>query len=810
MKLATIERWAALFLLLMLFGLLVFSINLKSPTLDEQNHLARGLAYLRTGDLRLSQEHPPGLNVWEAWPLLLDPTVRLPLESTSWANAEWYGFADLLLWQANDHPQAMIFCTRVPVMWLTLIAAAVVFRWARTLGGVWGGLSALVLFVFDPNLLAHGRLTTTDMGITCLSLVATWLLWRALGKQGWRWWVWAGLAFGAAQLTKFSALVLGPVTALVVVLAWGRECIADQSFPGKALGRWAMRLAVLFGVGFAVVWAGYGMAWGPIAALGGLSGPAPAYGAGVKAILQRAGGGNPAFLMGQYSHEGWWAYFPIAFAIKTPLPTLILLALALGMWGRRLIATWVHRGTPFAPGNGGDRSAVAAQQSTVAGWQACLLLPVLAFWALALPSSFNIGYRHILPSLPFLHVLLGRLVGMWVNGSPRAGDAREGQQRVTPSDRGPALPAWARIAVGALLVWLVLGTVSIFPDYLTFFNAVAGGPAGGYRFLVDSNLDWGQDLPGLKRYAAAHGLERIYLSWFGAAHPEAYGLDFDPLPGFWRFGGDAAAYGLNPYAPAPGIYAISASNLQGVALAERDLYAWFRAQTPVAHVGHSILIYDVPERPADGGTVVLGVPMSALGDGERALLARGASVRQYDPATGMILPFALDASRVWFVAPELPGWGRLVRQEPEYLVFQAAFEPAHPRDPDARFGSFVRMLSHQVGTASLSREDALVVSVEWGVEQSPHRAAMSFAHLLDANGDYVAGWDGLTSPATCWQPGDRIRQTYRMPLLPSLAPGVYQVEVGWYDTHTMERWPCAIDGQHIGDRLLLEGVEIVP
>jgi len=82
--------------------------------------VARGLAYLRTGDLRLSKEHPPGVNAWEAWPLLLDPNVRLPLDSPSWANAEWYGFADELLWRANDRPQAMIFATRVPVMWLTI------------------------------------------------------------------------------------------------------------------------------------------------------------------------------------------------------------------------------------------------------------------------------------------------------------------------------------------------------------------------------------------------------------------------------------------------------------------------------------------------------------------------------------------------------------------------------------------------------------------------------------------------------------------------------------------------------------------
>jgi hypothetical protein len=561
---ARVGSWLAVAGLLILFALLVFSVGGKSPTADEQNHLARGLAYLRTGDLRLSQEHPPGANAWEAWPLLLDPRVRLPLESSSWANAEWYGFADQLLWQANDHPQAMIWATRVPVMWLSCLLAALAYRWTRDLGGGWAGLLTLSLVVFDPNLLAHGRLTTTDMAVTALSAAAMWGVWRAVRQSRWADWVLAGALFGLAQLTKFSALALAPVVMLVGAAGWWRAWRKGGEPAGRSLGNWAAYLLLFYLVGGLVVWAGYRFTWGPVEALGNVPGPAPAYWSGIASILRRTGGGSPAFLMGEISREGWWYYHPVAFALKTPLPTLALLLVALGLWGRATC---------------GRRSSSDQTGQTSANASLCLLLPVLAYWALALGSSFDIGYRHILPTLPLLYVWAG-----WQVGARRS---------IGSPARGPRAGilhwrSWRAALVGGLVLWLAGGTLAIAPHYLASFNVLAGGPDGGYRFLVDSNLDWGQDLPGLARYVETEGIERVYLSWFGAAHPEAYGLSYHPLPGYWRYGGDPAAYGYNPYAPAAGTYAISASNLQGVALADPELYAWFRAQTPVARIGHHL------------------------------------------------------------------------------------------------------------------------------------------------------------------------------------------------------------------------------
>jgi hypothetical protein len=788
-------------LLLALFGLLVFSIRYKSPTADEQNHLARGLAYLKTGDLRLSQEHPPGINAWAAWSLLLDPRIHLPLESASWANAEWYGFADQLFWRANPgvDAQAMIFCTRVPVMWLTLLLAALAYRWARDLGGVWAGGIALALLAFDPNLLAHGRLTTNDVGLTCTVLAASYTLWRALRAPTVGSAALAGAALGAALLSKFSALVLAPIAAVILVVAWigfGRD------HPGAmqahaSVGRRALRLVLVFGVAGLVVWAGYAFSWGPT--LGNLPGPAPAFWSGIQAILDRTGRGSPAFLLGQYSATGWWYYFFVAFAVKTPLATLVLLTLGAGL---ALCRASFHTRRPKEA----DKRRV---------WKPallCLVLPPLAFWAMAVAGSFNIGYRHILPSLPFFYILaswsLSRPGFERLRVATRHPDTRLERRVWKPALQilGPDLKiSPLQISNLALLLWLALNTLLLAPHYLAHFNLLAGGSDNGYRVLVDSNLDWGQDLPGLARAMRERGEERVFLSWFGAAHPEAYDLSVHPLPGFWRFGGEAAAYGYNPLAPAPGLYAISATNLQGVKLRDRDLYAWFRYKKREAHVGHSILLYRVEPAPDATERVVLAVPLAQLATEERYLLEQTVSVRQYDPRTGLIVPGG--SGDLWYLSPQPPEGSEIVREGPGYLVARMnAVEKVQPPSLPSGDGSFgyVHPLDVRLGVDADVPGETLTIVVRWSVDEPPHLAATSFAHLLDAQGVYLAGWDGLTAPATCWQAGDWIEQRYPIPLPPDLHPGTYPIEVGWYDSDTGQRWAYTVGGEVVGDRWLLE------
>ncbi|MBC7251817.1 MAG: phospholipid carrier-dependent glycosyltransferase, partial [Anaerolineae bacterium] len=471
----------AVALLLMMFALALGSARLKSPTMDEQNHIARGAAYLLTGDLRLSVEHPPLVNTLSALPLLLCPQLELPLEHPSWQNGAWYVFADQFLWQANAHQvECIVFLSRLLVMALGLLLGALLYRWAREMGGERAGLLALFLLVCDPNILAHTRLVTTDLGVTFFVFLALYTLWRVwgrqaphLGEQVLRHWgnvILAGIALGLALTAKFSALLLIPLFALMAFY---------QAITHKT-PRPLITLLAIFALAALSLWAVYGFEIGPLSP-GGLPLPAPSYLNGVRAILQRTEGGNPAFLLGRYSTTGWWYYFPLAFLVKTPLPTLLLLAAS-------LISTLRRR-----------------------AWNRdlFLLIPMAAFFGVNLFSHLNIGYRHLLPALPFAFVYVSQRISskfLLADAKPRILNSKPGTLNPKPGTLN-----LKQVVGGLLAAWYLISAVLIYPDYLTYFNELAGGSSNGYRWLVDSNLDWGQDLPGLQRYVEEHGLKEIYL-----------------------------------------------------------------------------------------------------------------------------------------------------------------------------------------------------------------------------------------------------------------------------------------------------------
>src|SRR5262249_32425150 len=174
---------------------------------------------------------------------------------------------------------------------------------------------------------------------------------------------------------------------------------------------------------------------------------------------------RPGYLLGEVSRNGFLEYFPVIFAVKTPLPVLILLIVS--------IPLWVIRRTRM-PG-------------------LFMLVPVIVYFASAVSSRMNIGVRHILPIYPFLFVLLGGSAAFFWN---RGG-------------------AWAKRGLIVLAAWQVWSSAAIYPDYLTFFSELAGGPKNGHRVALDSNLDWGQDLKGLKRWMDGNGVKKIDLLYFG-------------------------------------------------------------------------------------------------------------------------------------------------------------------------------------------------------------------------------------------------------------------------------------------------------
>lgn len=562
-------RFVAVALLLLSFFLAIDSLIDDSPTIDEQNHIARGLAYLRTGDPRLSLEHPPLVNVLSALPLLTMPQLRLPTDHPSWERPEgWYEFADLFLWQYNANDvERIVFLARLPVLVLLLALALTGFAFARLLWGRLAALVALALFLFEPNLLAHGRYVTTDMGgilFTFLTTFLLWLLWQDARPWPWKKVLAVGLAMGMAFGSKLSALGFLPVWLLLAALPI-YPTFPTAEVPGgwwRGALRRGLQVAVTAALALLVVWAIFGFQWGPYdggeptSALAGIAGPAPTYVRGVRQIIDLTGGASrPSSLLGHFSDSGFLSYFPVAFAVKTPLVLLLMILAA------AVVLLW---------------------QRTTRRAALYLLTAALAFFALTMFSALNIGYRHVLPALPPLLVLAAGLA------SPQLRLATDGQRvggRV-----------WSKAAItGATL--LVVTALWIHPHYLSYFNELAGGPQNGYKVLVDSNIDWGQDMVRLKRWMVDNDVETVNLGWFGTADPAHYGIQYTPLPGlgrdeFFRRWWDVP---FDRDAPEPGVYAISVSNLAELPLREdeKTVYAWFRAHPPDDRVGYSILIYDL-------------------------------------------------------------------------------------------------------------------------------------------------------------------------------------------------------------------------
>jgi hypothetical protein len=252
--------------------------------------------------------------------------------------------------------------------------------------------------------------------------------------------------------------------------------------------------------------------------------------------------GRPTFLLGQLSDHGFPHFFLVTFALKTPIPLLLLLL-----------------ASPF--GVGGRESG---------RFPGTLWIPVAGYALLTQTRELDIGHRHLLPLYPFLFVLAGRTA----------------QTAWRAWEEGSRVPG---AVVLALAVWYVGGTLRVHPHYLAYFNEAAGGPARGYERLVDSSLDWGQDLKGLKPWLDAHGISHVKLSYFGSADPAYYGLDAEMLPSTMSPRPVRVTREVRP----GDVLAVSATNLQGVYLEPEDrrLMERVRRLPPLGQVGYSIFLF---------------------------------------------------------------------------------------------------------------------------------------------------------------------------------------------------------------------------
>ncbi len=550
-------------------ALTVGSYTQKSATVDEPQHLTAGYTVLRLHDYRIDPEHPPLLRMWAALPLLAMPGVRIDTNVASWSTADQWEFSHHFLYEVNDADR-LLYRARFMTVVLGILLGILVFCWARELFGFWTAATILALYCVEPNILAHSSLVTTDLGMACFSFGALYFLWRTTRKlTGGNV---AGVAafFALAQVSKFSALLLGPIVLVLLVVRVLRATpwpcpLAEGAELHSRLAKMSASLAlvaIMTIASYAAVWAAYGFRYGPITLSHDLllvrentrflqsvrpvthvadwldtHRLVPDAYAKSFILSQVKAQHRTAYLAGQSSRTGWWYYFPAAFLVKTPLTILLLLFCGL---------------------------ALLIQAPT--RWKAdaaFLVLPPAIFLGLAMMAHLNIGLRHILPIYPFVLLIAG----------------------VTLDD------IQAKWRAGLLLFPVVLASVelaTVYPHCLAFFNQIIGGPGNGHRVLLDSNIDWGQDLKPLKRWMDANRVDRINLSYFGNADPAYYGIHCAYLPGSPSF---AASRITDPQLP--GYVAVSVQNLHDIRHdpPAPDFYTPLLERTPAAVIGYSIYVY---------------------------------------------------------------------------------------------------------------------------------------------------------------------------------------------------------------------------
>ena len=304
--------WLAVLLLFCLFVQAVAHAFSTSITFDEGPHLAVGYTTLRTGDFRLQPVHihPPLANVLAAAPVLLQRDLPDPRSVEGWGIASLSAITDAVVWQYPD-PRRLALVSRLPIILMSLVLGALVYRWARDVFGPCAGLLALAFCAFDPNIIAHGSLVTTDMAVVLWGTAALFLTHRHLRVGRSSYLVGAGLALGCALASKVSAISLLPIAGVLWLV--GRR--------GTSWRRRWLNVIVPSALAFLTLWACYGF---EVRLLTGLpiSLPAATHVDIFRSLQNHYELGHPAFLFGQNGERGWWYYFPVAFVLKTPLLTL--------------------------------------------------------------------------------------------------------------------------------------------------------------------------------------------------------------------------------------------------------------------------------------------------------------------------------------------------------------------------------------------------------------------------------------------------------------------------------------------------------
>ena len=724
--------------LLIFFTLALNTAVTKSITVDEAVHIARGVALWQTDDLRL-QTVPP-LSHWLIGSLLfLEPNLPDLTQLKSWGSYDNPAIAREFFWQSHIQVERLLFLARLPIIFIGLGLGALLARWARRHLNRNGLPIVLILFAFSPNLLAFASLATTDLVVTAVYLIVIFSHWHYWQQPSGRGWLLAAISLGLAQGAKLSALLLMPVTFLLSYVLWQQNERLRNKRTWWQVGFIWLGMAL---VGSFVLWGMYSFEMRPI--LGSpLPVPAATYIQNLVTGQEHLNRGHTAFLLGQWSREGWWSYFVVAYLVKTPVPTLLLLL-----------------------GTGVILIKQKLWSQTIYLWVTALI-----FFLAASFSRLDIGYRHILPLLPLTWLLVVRTSHIWLNRR------------------------YPRLLLYLSLGWYILTSLRQHPHYLAYFNELVGGSEQGYHYLADSNIDWGQDFSLLVEYAQSQQPDPLYVSYYGIIDPNYYNLSHVPL-----ITGEKISPQFSPANPRPGQYAISVNHLLGL-MAEPDTFDWFRRQTPAGKLGYSIFIYDIPQA-APGSWIAHCIDPDPILDPQTATsLVAQEELRHlyFDCRSSWVFPD--QGQPGWYILPESPSWfieqyfSEHFRQvyhhdataaAPTYAVYYwdgqvpltewGIIEAPRLQDgADPVITGMVQLLGYQMTGSTWA--------TIWQVQKPVSLQPVSIAGHLYGEAATPAVADGLGYGLEQWQAGDIFWQLH---LFDASVEG-YFLETGFYNYNNAER-----------------------
>ncbi len=556
-----IERICVMLLLGGYFLMALYGVSSKSMTYDEGIHLIGGYSFWTLDDFRLHPENGQLSQRMASVPMLTMDTPAIPTDHYSWANRDGWSAQAHYFYDLQTEPIWLIFCGRVVIILITALIGLLSYIYAKRLFGICGGFITLVLFCCFPEILAHGSLITSDMlgaGTFLLSLFALGLVLEKLTLLRI---CLLGIGAGLLCVSKNHAALLAPVASISLILVtilkpdylivWRSKGHRARGYL-KTFGMRLSALTVAAILAWTVLWACYGFRfetynpelpapnanwdWDYVLPAEKISADLirftlnhkllpEAFLYGVAQNLQNSHI-RPSFLMGEYSFTGFHAFFPLALLFKSPIALI-----ALTLLGILCLFIWLKRS--------GKDLLQKEQQVTRMILTIPLVIFILVYGSVAINSSLNLGLRYMLPVILCGLVLIGGMAILWRRN-------RVGQ-----------------IAIASLLTLYVFESATAYPNYLSFFNIAVGGSQNGYKLLVDSSLDWGQDLGALSDWLAENNAAPneipVYLGCLGTENPEYLGIDARYL----FSAGYQLYYSYNMPRLEPGYYVMSATILQG-------------------------------------------------------------------------------------------------------------------------------------------------------------------------------------------------------------------------------------------------------